>query len=111
MNKNNFVKQPNEQFYISGSILNNQASDEKIELAGSSAVITDEDGVDVTTDLKVISSDAISDDPKGDYVDNMYQIGVQAGTAAGSPYKITFLLDTNKNNVYEVDVQMTVREI
>jgi len=41
----------------------------------------------------------------------MYQIGVRAGTAAGSPYKITFLLDTNKNNVYEVDVQMTVREI
>ena len=111
MNKNNFVKQSSEQFYIYASILNNQAADETVGLADSSVVIVDKDDTVVTNDIKVVDSAAIADDPKGSYTDNAYKIGIKAGTAAASPYKITFLLDTSSNNIYEVDVQMIVREI
>ena len=111
MHFNSFSIQPDEQFYVYGSILKNQQSQESIVLSTSSVTITDKDGTDVTSSLKVSNTDTITDDPDGDYTDNAYAVCVMGGTEAASPYKITFSLHTNKGNIYEIDITMAVREI
>lgn len=104
-----FVKQSSETFYVYGSILRVQDADEVIILGSSSVTAVDDDGTDVTSTILVSGSEALSADPDGSYVDNALRVRVRAGVATGSPYKLTFLMVTNKGNTYEVDAQMVVR--
>ena len=106
---NNFFKQPSEEFFIYGSILNIQ-KDNEVVLDTSSVAVEDKDGTDVSSTIIMTGSEGLYSDPDGDYVNNAWRVGIQGGVAASSPYKITFLLDTNLNNVYEIDVVMSIRE-
>ena len=105
-----FVKQPAEEFYIYGSILHNQDSDETVSLASSSVTAMDLDGTDATATVLDATTKQLYDDPGGDYTDNALAIRVRAGAVASAPYKITFLLVTSKGNTYEIDVKMAVHE-
>lgn len=111
MYSESFAKQPNEEFYIYGSILLNQDADERIVVASSSVSAVDAAGDDATAIVLDATTKQIYTDPQGSYTRNALAIRVQAGTEALSPYKITFLLVTNKGNTYEQDVRMAVRNV
>lgn len=108
MASKSFRKQPNEIFPIYGSILLNQGSGETVDLAESTITVVDKDGTDVTATILDITSKQIFTDPDGNYPNNAVAVVVRAGTAAASPYKITFLLVTSTGNTWEVDVKMAV---
>ncbi|MDY6957797.1 MAG: hypothetical protein SVK08_01435 [Halobacteriota archaeon] len=102
MSTNYFSKQNYETFTVAANFTNVMNSDETIVLASSDVVAEDKDGNDVSDTVLVSGSKA---------VDGFnLKIRVQAGTAASSPYKITYKAVTNVGEQYEVDQFMEVEE-
>jgi len=104
------TKQNYEAFFIAGSILNNQEADEVVELASSSVTAEDKDGTDKSTEILVQASKKLADDPNGSYSDNALAIQCKAGIEGESMYKVTFYMETNKGNKWEVDMNIKVKE-
>ncbi len=98
-----FTKQIAEEFTIGADFDNVLDAGETIVL-GSSSVVAEDINEEVATD-GVLTTGSISVDGTS------LKIRVEAGTIALSPYKITFLITTSLNNVYEKDVLMTVLDI
>lgn len=95
-----FTKQISETFPISIDFSENMATSETIV----SQVITaiDNAGADATADiLSTPSNDGAQ----------AALVRVLAGTEALSTYKITFIVTTSENNVWEMDVLMKVKEL
>ncbi len=103
-------KQPFEQFAVHGSIIDVQTTSEKVVLGTSSISIQDKDGLDVTADILVSGSEALSNDPRGDYVENMLTCKIKDGVVESSPYWVSFLIITDQGNKYEIDLQVTIYE-
>ena len=107
-----FKKQIYEEFFVHGSILNVQNDDETIVEGTSDIVAVDNVGTSATADvLDVAGTKTVGDDPNGSYTNNVLSVRVKAGTEALSPYKITFKIVTSAGNKYEIDMQMTIKEI
>lgn len=106
-----FEKQPSEEFYIYGSILNVQDETEVINLATSQVTAKDlSDGSDATSIVLNTATKKLADDPDGEYTDNMLGVLCQAG-GDGKKYQVTFLMPTSAGQIFEVDVQMKVKEL
>jgi len=106
-----FKKQISEEFFAHGSILNVQEDDETIVLGTSSITAVDNVATDATTDVLEGGTEELRDDPDGSFTNNVLAMRVKAGTEALSPYKITFKIVTSKGNKYEIDIQMTIKEL
>lgn len=105
-----FEKQPAEQWFVYGSILNVQDPTETINFANSTITAVDlSDGSDVSGVVLSQATKALADDPDGEYSDNMLGILCQAGTD-GKKYQITFRMETSAGQLFEVDVVMKVKE-
>jgi len=97
-----FIKQPYESFTVNADFENVMNTTESISVSSSDVVAEDKDGNDVTDTVLVSGSKAVSG--------FTLQIRVQAGTAAGSPYKITYKAVTDVGEKYEADQFMEVEE-
>ena len=97
-----FIKQVAESITIAADFEDNALSGETAVLLGSSVIAVDSAGVDVTSTVIYSGSEAVSG--------TQLSCRVQAGTEAGSPYKITFKIATSAGNLWEVDVTMRVKE-
>lgn len=97
-----FTKQIAEEFTIQADFSNVLIGTESIELGSSSVVAEDVDEAVATDD--VLTSGSMTVDG-----DNL-KIRVEGGSVGGSPYKITFLIGTSENNIYEKDVFMDVQD-
>ena len=100
---NGFSKQLAEKFTIGADFANALDSGESISESLSTVTAVDGSKNDATDDVLTDDSKSVSG--------TELKIGVEGGTVANSPYKITFLATTNLNNVYELDVLMTVLDI
>ena len=96
-------KQPDESFPIYADFVNVLATSEDLDILGSTVTVVDKDGTDVTTDMVIGLS--VYDDTKLKTQLKAY------GTAAASPYKVTFLAATSLDNIYEVDGRIRVVEL
>lgn len=106
-----FEKQPSEEWYVYGSILNVQDPAETINLLNSDVTAKDlSDGSDATSIVLNIATKKLADDPDGEYTDNMLGVLCRAGVD-GKKYQITFLMETSVGQIFEVDVQMKVKEL
>ncbi len=103
-------KQAYEAFYIAGSILRVQTDTEVIVLGSSSVVAEDKDGNDVTSTLLQGGSEVLGTDPKGAFADNQLEVRLQSGSESASPYKVTFRMETDEGNKWEVDREVEVTE-
>lgn len=100
-----FAKQSWEEFVVAGSIEDVVASGELIDLSPSLVIAEDKEGVDVST--TVLDQLTKTKDDTLHYL----KIRCKAGAEASSPYKITFRVDTDQGNRYEIDVKMKVKEL
>jgi len=98
-----FSKQIAEEFTIGADFANALDSGESIVL-GSSSVVAEDVNEAVATD-DVITSGSIT------VSGTKLKVRIEGGTVALSPYKLTFLIVTSLNNIYEKDVLMTVLDI
>jgi len=105
-----FSKQPYEAFVIYGDIVDVQLAGEAIAIGNSSVVAEDKDGNDVSTVVLDQSTIAVGDSPDGG-TSNILQIQCRAGVGTESPYKVSFKMETDQNNKWEVDVKMKVKEL
>jgi hypothetical protein len=103
-------KQIYESFFIGGSIYNVQQSGEAIVLANSTVVAEDKDGTDVSSTLLSQATKSLGDDENGG-TNNVLKIRLQGGTEAASPYKVTFKMETDQANKWEVDILVKVEEV
>ena len=103
-------KQAWEAFYIAGSILKVQTDTEVIVLANSSVLAEDKDGNDVSTTFLEQATKVLGTDPKGSFADNQLEIRIRDGEEALSPYKVTFRMETDEGNKWEVDRKVEVEE-
>lgn len=101
------IKQPREivlkgiNFTGSGRL----ADGDNIKLDGSSVIITDPDGEDVTSEMLVTGSLAVST------VDKTISALIQGGTS-GKEYKITFLVATDLlDELLEEDIVLPVEDL
>jgi hypothetical protein len=99
-----FYKQPGEKFFIDGNFEDVLTTGEEIVLNSSTVTAVDSQGEDATDDVLFANTKTIQDNTK-------LAIRCQAGAEASSPYKITFTISTDLDNVWEIDVQMRVEEI
>lgn len=100
-----FTKQPWEEFVIAGSIEDAMDTGETIDLANSDISAIDlSDSSDSTSTVVEIATKA-KDDTLG-----YLKVRIKGG-AHGEQHKITFRIDTEQGNQYEVDVKMKVKEI
>jgi hypothetical protein len=77
------------------------ADGDNIKLSGSSVVITDPDGDDVTSTMLVTGTLAVS------VVDQTISAFIQGGTS-GLEYKVTFLAATDLGELLEEDIILPV---
>jgi hypothetical protein len=103
-------KQPNEKYYIGASIYDVQDSDEFIVLGSSSVAAVDKDGTDVAATLLNVSTLRLDDDGDGG-ANNVIEVLLQAGSASASPYKVSFLMSTNKGQTWEQDILVYVNDV
>jgi len=98
----NFFKQPWESFVPYGDFEDVLESGETIDTNNSTVTAKDKDGNAVT--------DILSGSP---YVVDVYKYcqRVVSGDPDLDPYLITFRIQTNLNNKWEVDVKMKVGEL
>jgi len=89
-----FVKQINETFLVYGDFSNVLGNTETIVLGSSSVSAVDNAGSDATATILTAASLAVSSDS--------LTVPCKAGTAALSPYKITFTAVTSLGNTYIV---------
>jgi len=106
---NTIEKQPYESFMIGASIYDVAEVGEGITLLLSTATAIDRDGTDVSATLLDQATLALASDDQGG-LDNVLTIRLRAGSDAGTPYKITFKMETDLGNKYEVDVTANVEE-
>lgn len=105
-----FEKQPAEQWFVYGSILNVQDPTETINLGNSTVSAVDlSDGSDASNIVLEQATKALADDPDGEYSDNMLGMLCQAGIN-GKKYQITWKMETSAGQLFEVDVIMKVKE-
>ena len=102
------TKQASEIFPIGASIYSS-APTEKVVLATSVVTAIDKNGSDVSATFLDQTTLELVSDPAGG-TDNALQIKVRAGGANLSPYKVTFAMDTDDSNHFEVDVLVVVKE-
>jgi hypothetical protein len=102
MSSDYFKKQSYESFTVGADFENVMNTTESISVSSSSVVAEDKDGTDVTDAVLVDGSKAVSG--------FKLQIRVQAGTAAASPYKITYKAVTDVGEQYEADQYMEIEE-
>ena len=105
------TKQSYEAFFIAGSIIKNQEADEVVELATSTVAAQDKDLNDVSGIVLEQATKKLADDPEGNYINNALAIQCKAGAEAASPYVITFYMETNKGNKWEVDMKLVLKEV
>jgi hypothetical protein len=103
------TKQPYESFLIGSSIYDVQEVGEVVDLGNSTATAVDKDGTDVSTTFLDQSTLALDDDASGG-TNNVLKIRIRSGTENGSPYTVTFKMQTSRANKYEVDVTVRVEE-
>jgi len=106
-------KQPYEEFYLSGTILRVQQTGESIVLANSTVTATDKDGTDVTSTITKQSTMKVLTHPDSasGVRNNALSVLVRAGSAAASPYKITYKMATDMSHKWEVDIYMYIEEL
>jgi len=97
-----FVKQTDEVFPIAADFSGSLGEGETLTSEDSTITAYDDQGQDVTDEILVSGSKAISG--------SQLLIKVQAGTDEDK-YKITFKAVTNDNNVYELDVFMLIQNV
>ena len=97
-----FTKQIAEEFTISAQFSNALETGESIDVSNSSVTAEDLNGDDATDSVLTSSSKTVDG--------TKLKVRVEGGTVTLSPYKITFLITTNLNNIYELDVFMTVAD-
>jgi hypothetical protein len=96
---------------VYGSILDVQEATETVDLNASDVLAMDKDGKDAQGVIIDRSSKALYDDPDGAYTDNMLGVQCLNGDPTKSPFFISFRMETNLGNKYEVDVKMKVKHI
>lgn len=99
-----FKKQSWEEFVIAGSIEDVVDTGELIELTPSLVIAEDKEGTDVSN--AVLDQLTLTKDDALHYL----KIRCKDGAEGKSPYKITFRVDTDQGNRYEIDVVMKVKE-
>lgn len=97
-----FEKQPSEVFFIDTDFTPVLGTGESIVGGSSSASAVTRAGVDATATILEVSTFTV--------VGNKLFIQVKAGVAINSPYKITMKGGSDQTNVWEKDIQMTVKE-
>ncbi len=102
-----FSKQAYEVFWISSSFVTNLGSSEAIVIADSTVTVTDDSGVDVTSEIIVTSTFSV------DTTHQIAQVQIKGGAEESSPYKITFRIATDSSpaNKWENDLEMQVEEL
>lgn len=100
------IKQPREIILkgINFTGSNRLAEGDSLKLSGSSVVITDEDDNDVTADMLVSGSLAVS------VVDNAISAFIKGGVD-GKEYKVTFLAATELGELLEEDIVLPVENL
>jgi len=110
---NREFKYPDEIFWIKASIIDAPLETSEVaQLSGSTVTAKDKAGTDCSTTLLDQSTIAITDTPDRDSsTDTALAIRVRAGTAALSPYTITFKVATTEGQVFMVQQQMNVKTV
>ena len=103
-------KQAWEAFFISGSILKVQTDTETIVVGNSLVLAEDKNGDDVSTTFLDQTTIIVMDDPKGTLTNNQLAMRIRNGTKALSPYKVTFRMETDEGNKWEVDREVNVTD-
>ena len=99
-----FQKQPAESFYYGAQFSNVIDTDnESINISGSSVVAVDNGGDEDTSVYTAVSLAVVND--------TILAVRVKAGVEAKSPYKLTYVVSTTLNNIYEKDVFMEIIEV
>ena len=106
---NKIFKKTTEKHYITASIVNVKLDTEEVQLAGSSVSAVNNAGADASTSLLDQSTIAVIDHPdRDDGTKCCLTIRCRAGTAAASPYVITFSLATTLGNLFVVSTDLIV---
>lgn len=108
---NRIFKLPNEQFFITASMLPiRHEATEEVQLLGSSVIATDREGLDVSTSVLDQSTIAVVNHPNRDDATNTcLSIRCRAGTIEKSPYNLTFTLATTLGNILQVKADLVIQ--
>jgi len=108
-----FQKQNYEQWFISADLMTTDGAlleeGENIDLENTTITAIDKDGEDATSDVLQIATKALTDSPDGG-TNNAVKVRVQAGVEDLSSYKITFRIPTDRDNRFEIDLKMKLKE-
>jgi len=105
-----FQKQNYERWFISGDLYGRLEEGENIDLTNTSIIATDKDGNDATADILQLATKALTDSPDGG-TNNGVKLRVQEGEEDKSPYKITFRIPTDRDNRFEIDLKVKLKEL